>query len=165
MQYTRETKERENRILIHNNSCSLKYREQLCANIFFTSYLVTTPSISGSNGAAKDGSRWINVPRVIIHNPSSSSEYSSIIVPHSEHLYRINRIQCLHEVKVLSHNFTHIIHKIFSLSSLFSKKKKNLTVPHTFIKIIKLKRPHGNLKIGYYNTFDNNIINQIMQNM
>lgn len=54
--------------------------------IKFETDFVTTRKISGKSGAAKDGSRWMNVPRLIIHRPSSSSEYSSFIVPHSEHL-------------------------------------------------------------------------------
>lgn len=54
--------------------------------IKFETDFVTTRKISGKSGAAKDGSRWINVPRLMIHKPSSSSEYSSFIVPHSEHL-------------------------------------------------------------------------------
>lgn len=54
--------------------------------IKFETDFVTTRKISGKSGAAKDGSRWMNVPRLMIHKPSSSSEYSSFIVPHSEHL-------------------------------------------------------------------------------
>lgn len=61
-------------------------KELKTGEIKFETDFVTTRKISGKSGAAKDGSRWMNVPRLIIHRPSSSSEYSSFIVPHSEHL-------------------------------------------------------------------------------
>jgi hypothetical protein len=42
--------------------------------------------ISGSKGAASIGSACMKVPKIIMQYPISSSEYSSIIRPHSEHL-------------------------------------------------------------------------------
>lgn len=49
-------------------------------------HLVMMFSISGIKGAAKQGSRWINVPSTMINKPISSSGYSSLDKPHPEHL-------------------------------------------------------------------------------
>lgn len=66
--------------------CNIVAKQLKTGEIKFETDFVTTRKISGKSGAAKDGSRWMNVPRLMIHKPSSSSEYSSFIVPHSEHL-------------------------------------------------------------------------------
>lgn len=41
--------------------------------------------MSGNNGAAKAGSLCMKVPNIIIQSPISSSLYSSLTIPHSEH--------------------------------------------------------------------------------
>lgn len=49
----------------------------------------TIVRISGKNGAANAGSRWINVFRMVIMIPISSSPYSSISAPQSEQRWQI----------------------------------------------------------------------------
>lgn len=52
-------------------------------------YFDTTVRISGKNGAANDGSRWMNVFKIVIIIPISSSLYSSISAPQSEQRWQI----------------------------------------------------------------------------
>ena len=52
----------------------------------FLAILLTVNRISGKSGATNEGSWCINVPRIVIHWPISSSLYSSFGIPHFVHL-------------------------------------------------------------------------------
>lgn len=71
----------------NNYTCVVRYFEysDIIINVFYT-YLATILNMSGNIGAAKAGSLCIKVPSMIMQRPISSSLYSSINVPHSEHL-------------------------------------------------------------------------------
>lgn len=53
--------------------------------LFLMTYLDTMLNISGSRGAASAGSLCMNVPNITMQSPISSSLYSSLTIPHSEH--------------------------------------------------------------------------------
>lgn len=71
-------------LFIALHSLSPLFILSLCC-VSLVTYLDTMLNISGSKGAASAGSLCMNVPNITIHSPISSSLYSSLTIPHSEH--------------------------------------------------------------------------------